>query len=86
LVAGDLWGTSDRCSAELRSWSGDGEFIARIGSINTPDGWAKAGLTIRGNAAANAQQATILRTAANGMAFPAPERSRCDQFQQQLCQ
>lgn len=69
VVAGDLWGTSDHCSASLRSWSGDGEFIARISSINNPHAWAKAGLTIRGGTGADAQQATIMRTSANGMAF-----------------
>lgn len=69
VLAGDMWSNSDRCSTNLRSWTGDGEFIARIGNVNNPHGWAKAGLTIRSGSGPDAQQATILRSAANGMAF-----------------
>lgn len=69
VVAGQMWGSSDQCSANLRAWTGDGEFIARLGSINNPHAWAKAGLTIRGGTGAADQQATIMRTSANGMAF-----------------
>lgn len=36
-VSGDIWGNSDSCSTSLRPWSGDGEFITRITSMNSPD-------------------------------------------------
>ncbi len=69
VIAGDVWGTSDHASVNLRSWSGDGEFIARISSMNNPHQWAKAGIMIRGGLEVDAQHAMIVRSGSNGMAF-----------------
>ncbi len=69
VFSGDIWGSSDRCSTMLRQWSGDGEFIARIASMNNPEEWAKAGITIRGGLESDAQNVSMMRTGSNGMTF-----------------
>ena len=69
VISGDIGGTSDHGSINLRPWTGDGEFTARISSMNNPNPWAKAGLTIRDGLGADARHATILLSGTKGMAF-----------------
>jgi len=69
VEAGDIWDSADRCAYLQRSWTGDGEFVARIPSMNNPYLWAKVGLILRSSLEANSAQAMVLRSGSQGMAF-----------------
>ena len=69
VVAGDIYGTSDRFGFYQRPWTGDGEIIARVTSLNNPAPWAKVGIMFRASLDANSAQAMIALTPSNGVAF-----------------
>lgn len=69
VTSGDIWENSDRFSTSLRPWSGDGEFITRISGMNHPHKFAKAGIMVRGDTGAGAQNAMVALTGSNGMTF-----------------
>ncbi|WP_178931625.1 PA14 domain-containing protein [Oceaniferula marina] len=69
VEGGDIWGTSDRFGFKYRTWTGDGEFVARVKSMNNPYGWAKVGVMLRASLDADSAQASMLRSGSNGMAF-----------------
>jgi hypothetical protein len=66
---GDIWGTADRFGFYQRSWTGDGEIVARVASMNNPQGWAKVGVMIRATVDAGSIHAMMVRSSSNGMAF-----------------
>jgi IPT/TIG domain len=65
----DIWGTSDQFRFVYQSIDGDGEIVARVGSVQNTDPWAKAGIMIREDLTANAPNAMARVTAGNGMGF-----------------
>ncbi len=65
----DIWGSADEFRFHSQSWNGDGEFIARVGSLTNTDGWAKAGIMVRESLQAGARHAFIAVTPNNGVQF-----------------
>lgn len=65
----DIWGTSDQGRFLHRSMTGDGEIFVRVEDLEYVNGWAKAGVMIRGSLDANSAHAFVARTGTNGVAF-----------------
>jgi regulation of enolase protein 1 (concanavalin A-like superfamily) len=65
----DIWGGSDQFRFAYKELSGDGSIVARIDSLVNSNDWAKAGVMIRQNLNANAINAGIFVTPANGISF-----------------
>ncbi|MDE3100203.1 MAG: DUF1349 domain-containing protein, partial [Verrucomicrobiota bacterium] len=65
----DIWGTSDQFNYAYESVSGDQTVIARVASENGTAAYAKAGVMIRETTAADAVEASVLLTPANGVAM-----------------
>ncbi|HUR58813.1 MAG TPA: hypothetical protein VM029_13960 [Opitutaceae bacterium] len=63
----DIWGTSDSFMYEYQSWSGDGEFVARVLTVDSTNGWGKAGIMFREGSGASARNIFIAATASNGL-------------------
>jgi hypothetical protein len=65
----DIWGTSDEFQAVTRTFTGDGEIVARIVAVGNSDPWAKAGVMIRESLTGGARHALMAVTPGNGVAF-----------------
>ncbi|MBN2138026.1 MAG: DUF1349 domain-containing protein [Sedimentisphaerales bacterium] len=65
----DIWNTTDEFHYVYRSFSGDGQIIARVASVEYTDGWAKAGVMIRETMDADSRHAMVVVTPGNGVAF-----------------
>src|SRR5204863_9349130 len=65
----DIWGTADAFHFVWQTLSGDGEIIARVGSLDNTNAWAKAGLMVRDGLDAGAMQASVVVTPSNGITF-----------------
>src|SRR2546423_645393 len=55
----DIWDTRDEFHYVYQNWSGDGVFIARVGSLSATESWAKAGVMVRESTAAGARHALV---------------------------
>ena len=58
----DVWATSDAFQFTHRSWTGDGEIVARVSAVSLPTGaaFAMAGVMFRESTAPNARHAAVL--------------------------
>jgi phosphatidylserine/phosphatidylglycerophosphate/cardiolipin synthase-like enzyme/regulation of enolase protein 1 (concanavalin A-like superfamily) len=65
----DIWGTADGLHFAFRSLSGDGEIVARVGSLQNTHQWAKAGVMIRESLTAGSRHAMMLVSPGKGLAF-----------------
>ena len=65
----DIWDSTDQFRFVYQTLNGDGEIVARVASLQNTDGWAKAGVMMREDLTANAPNAFVMVTAANGMSF-----------------
>jgi regulation of enolase protein 1 (concanavalin A-like superfamily) len=65
----DIWGTSDQFQFVYQPMTGDGQIVARVASLTTPNSWTKAGMMIRAALVADAANALVLVSAANGITF-----------------
>ena len=65
----DIWGTADALHYVWRRWTGDGEIVARVASVENSDPWVKAGVMIRGALTADSAQALMLVSPGKGLAF-----------------
>ncbi|MDQ3349758.1 MAG: matrixin family metalloprotease, partial [Acidobacteriota bacterium] len=65
----DVWGTVDQLRFASRTLSGDGDIVARLDSLAAVHRWTKAGIMIRGSAAAGAPHAFMLVSGGQGLAF-----------------
>jgi endonuclease/exonuclease/phosphatase family metal-dependent hydrolase len=65
----DIWGTADGFRFVYRSLTGDGEIVARVESLQHVDDWSKAGVMMREALGHGSRHATMLTSAANGLAF-----------------
>lgn len=65
----DIWGNSDGCHFAWQKLKGDGVIIARVLSIENTQGHAKGGVAIRESLAADAKQASMVDTPADGTQF-----------------
>jgi len=68
-VSGDVWNSSDVCTYASIPMNGDGTIIAKITSISTTNGWAKAGVMMRETLNAGATNAFMSLTGGNGSNF-----------------
>ncbi|HEY2411516.1 MAG TPA: hypothetical protein VGI40_04710 [Pirellulaceae bacterium] len=65
----DIWGNSDGCHFAWQKLKGDGTIVARVLSIENTQGHAKGGVAIRESLAADARQASMVDTPADGTQF-----------------
>jgi regulation of enolase protein 1 (concanavalin A-like superfamily) len=65
----DIWDTADAFHFAWRTWSGDGEVVARVASVQYTHHWAKAGVMIRASLEPGAPHAFMLVSADRGYAF-----------------
>ena len=65
----DIWSTSDQFRFVYEPLDGDGEIVARVGSLVATDMWAKAGVMIRQDLSADSPNVVAQVTAASGIIF-----------------
>jgi phosphatidylserine/phosphatidylglycerophosphate/cardiolipin synthase-like enzyme len=65
----DIWNTLDEFHFVYRSWSGDGEVVARVRAVSNTDSWTKAGVMMRSSLAPGATHASMFVTPGKGLAF-----------------
>jgi PKD repeat protein len=65
----DIWGTADGFRFVYQLLGGDGQIIARVGSQQNTNQWAKSGVMIRGTLNADSVHAMIDLTPVNGAEF-----------------
>jgi fibronectin type 3 domain-containing protein/regulation of enolase protein 1 (concanavalin A-like superfamily) len=59
----DIWGTADSFQFMYQPWSGNGQIIAKVDSIQLTENYAQAGVMFRDSLTANAQEASMVVTA-----------------------
>jgi len=65
----DIGGKADQFHYVYESWSGDGEWVVQVASLQNTNAWAKAGIMIRENPAAGFRHAMLVLTPGKGVAF-----------------
>ncbi len=65
----DIWGTADGGHFLSQPMTGDGEMIARVLSVEATHPWAKSGVMMRQDAAADSAHCFMLLSASNGVSF-----------------
>ena len=65
----DIWGAADEFHFMHRTFTGDGEIIARVASVQNRHAWSKAGVMIRESLEPGSKHATMFASAAKGLAF-----------------
>lgn len=65
----DIWNNADGFHFVYQPWTGNGEIIARVGSVGNTDPWAKAGVMFRESLTAGSRHAMLVITPGNGSAF-----------------
>ncbi len=65
----DIWTTADSFNYVYQPWTGDGQIIAKVNTIQNTNGWAKAGVMFRDSLAAGAETAAMVITPTNGSVF-----------------
>ena len=65
----DIWETWDQFHYVHQSRSGDFMITARVLSMDQTDGWAKAGVMVRGTLDGNSEHAMMMMTPKNGATF-----------------
>jgi hypothetical protein len=61
----DIWDVADHMQFVYKPMTSDGEIVARVINVNNTDYWSKAGLMIRTDTTAGAQDAFMLETGGN---------------------
>ncbi|HUR57583.1 MAG TPA: fibronectin type III domain-containing protein, partial [Opitutaceae bacterium] len=67
----DIWENADAFTYESQAWTGDGEFVARVRSLDFTHGWAKAGLMFRETLAPESRNVFFAVTPDNGLEMQA---------------
>jgi regulation of enolase protein 1 (concanavalin A-like superfamily) len=65
----DIWGSADAFRFVHQALTGNGTIIARVGSLTSTDVWTKGGVMIRATLSDDSPHATMLVSAAKGLAF-----------------
>jgi hypothetical protein len=65
----DIWGGADAFHFLYQSWSGDGEFVARVLSVENTHPWAKAGIMLRVDLDQTSAHAMLAVTPNQGAVF-----------------
>ena len=58
----DIWGSSDQFNFAFLKFTGDGQIIARVDSLDNTDPWAKAGIMFRQSLTGNSADAYVVMT------------------------
>ena len=66
---GDIWGTADTFHFAYVPWSGDGEFVARIDTLDKTHPWAKAGIMLRAGLNEGSAHAMVAVAPEKGVTF-----------------
>lgn len=65
----DIWGTADAFRFVYQPLTGDGTITALVSSLTNTDAWTKSGVMIRASLTAGSPHATMVVSAAHGLAF-----------------
>jgi hypothetical protein len=65
----DIWGAADAFRYTYVPFTGDGQIVARVNSVQNTNAWAKAGVMFRSSLAANSQYAGVFLTPGAGVAY-----------------
>ena len=65
----DIWGTADAFRFVYQPFSGDGQIVARVASVQNTNAWVKAGVMIRGDLTPGSAQAMMMVTPGKGNNF-----------------
>ncbi len=65
----DIWGTADAFHFAYVPWTGDGEFVARIDTLDKTHPWAKAGVMLRADLTAGSVHAMVAAAPEKGVTF-----------------
>jgi len=65
----DIWDYADEFHYVYQSLSGDGQIVARVGSVTNTNSWAKAGVMIRETLDTASRHAMMVVTPGNGTSF-----------------
>ncbi|WP_256865208.1 fibronectin type III domain-containing protein [Paenibacillus sp. 32352] len=65
----DIWGTEDAFHYVYRPWTGDGQVVARVYSVENTAQWTKAGVMIRGDITKQSPYTMMEVTPAGGVFF-----------------
>lgn len=65
----DIWGSADAFQFARQPLTGDGTIVARVASVENVQAWTKAGVMVRGDAAAGAAYAAMIVSAGKGLSF-----------------
>ncbi|MBA3886479.1 MAG: metallophosphoesterase [Acidobacteria bacterium] len=65
----DVWGTADAFHYVYQPLTGNGEIVARVGSVQNVDQWTKAGVMMRETLSAGSRHAFMLVSPGKGLAF-----------------
>ncbi|MBB6670741.1 fibronectin type III domain-containing protein [Cohnella nanjingensis] len=66
---GDIWGTEDAFRFVYRPWTGYGQIVARVASVQNAAEWTKAGVMIRGSLDKQSPYAMMAMTPTHGVVF-----------------
>ncbi len=65
----DVWDTADQFHFAYRPLDGDGEIVARVGTVENVDSWTKAGVMMRETLQGGSRHAFMLISQGKGLAF-----------------
>ncbi|MDB6053007.1 MAG: alpha-galactosidase, partial [Verrucomicrobiales bacterium] len=65
----DIWGTSDSFQFVYQPWSGDGEIVVHVASVQNTDPWAKGAVMFRETLAADSRHGVLFVTPGNGVSL-----------------
>jgi hypothetical protein len=65
----DTWGAADAFQYAYQPLAGDGTIVARVASVQSTNGWVKAGVMVRGDLTAGSAHAMMMVTPAKGNNF-----------------
>jgi regulation of enolase protein 1 (concanavalin A-like superfamily) len=65
----DIWNTADAFHYAYQQITGDWEMVVRVGSIDGPQAWTKAGIMFRESLAPGSKHVSWFATAGKGLAF-----------------
>ncbi|MBE9915104.1 hypothetical protein G8C92_13805 [Paenibacillus donghaensis] len=72
----DIWGKADAFHFVYQPWTGDGEIVAHVASVEKADNWTKAGIMIREDLTGPSPYAMMAATPSYGMIYQ--ERLQAD--------
>jgi hypothetical protein len=65
----DIWGAADEFRYLYAPFTGDGEIVARVATLQNTNAWAKSGIMFRETLGAGSRHASVFVTPSNGVSF-----------------